>query len=95
MSEKGSPAPDAKPEHISLKIQGSGFPDLMIKVKKTTKLSKMMSAYCDRAGKQLNEVRFMFDGQKILGSQTVGDLDIDDDEDEVMIEVTSEAVGGR
>lgn len=27
---------------------------------RTTKLSKMMSAYCDRAGKDAKDVRFMF-----------------------------------
>lgn len=32
----------------------------MQRVKRTTKLSKMMNAYCDRAGKSLNEVRFMY-----------------------------------
>ncbi|KAL8283783.1 hypothetical protein RQP46_005215 [Phenoliferia psychrophenolica] len=66
----------------------------MIKVKKTTKLSKMMAAYCDRAGKDLKEVRFMYDGNKIQPSDTVGDLDIDDDDEEVQIDVASEAVGG-
>lgn len=55
----------------------------------------MMNAYCERAGKQLAEVRFMFDGTKVLGHQTIADLDVDDDDEEVMIEVTSEAVGGR
>ncbi|ORY88209.1 ubiquitin-2 like Rad60 SUMO-like-domain-containing protein [Leucosporidium creatinivorum] len=88
--------PEVKPEnvHVALKISGSGFPDLLIKVKKTTKLSKMMSAYCERAGKSLGEVRFMFDGERLRPEQTVGELDIDDDDDEVLIEVASEAVGG-
>ncbi|SCV74452.1 BQ2448_8091 [Microbotryum intermedium] len=119
MSEERQEAPEVKPqaEHVSLKIAGQGFPDLMIKVKKTTKLQKMMAAYCERAGKSLSEVRFMFgksrsrpygeeaasspnrhsfptDGVKLRGDQTVASLDIDDDEDEVLIEVASEAVGG-
>ncbi|TNY23905.1 ubiquitin-2 like Rad60 SUMO-like-domain-containing protein [Rhodotorula diobovata] len=100
---------DKKPEtqHISLKaslssrgqpqqIQGAGFPDLVIKVKKTTKLSKMMNAYCQRAGKSLNEVRFMYEGERLQPDQTVESLDIDDleEDDEVIIDVASEAVGG-
>ncbi|SGZ23828.1 BQ5605_C023g09643 [Microbotryum silenes-dioicae] len=105
MSEERQEAPEVKPqaEHVSLKIAGQGFPDLMIKVKKTTKLQKMMAAYCERAGKSLSEVRFMFGkfptsvllyGVKLRGDQNVASLDIDDDEEEVMIEVASEAVGG-
>ncbi|GAA6036341.1 hypothetical protein JCM8097_001675 [Rhodosporidiobolus ruineniae] len=85
---------EVKPEaqHISLKIQGPGFPELVIKVKKTTKLSKMMSAYCDRAGKQPNEVRFMYDGNRLQGHQLVEDLELDEDETEVVIDVAQEAV---
>ncbi|GAA5868381.1 hypothetical protein JCM8547_002172 [Rhodosporidiobolus lusitaniae] len=87
---------EVKPEaqHVSLKIQGHGFPELVIKVKRTTKLSKMMTAYCDRAGKQLTEVRFMHDGTKLSATQTVEDLELDDDEQEAIIDVASEAVGG-
>ncbi|KAM0746107.1 hypothetical protein T439DRAFT_330080 [Meredithblackwellia eburnea MCA 4105] len=97
MSDNEQPQ-ETKPEgnqHISLKIAGSGFPDLLIKVKRTTKLSKMMNAYCERAGKSLNEVRFMFDGNKIKPTDTIADLEIEEDEDEITIDVTSEAVGGR
>ncbi|GAA5886304.1 hypothetical protein JCM6882_001597 [Rhodosporidiobolus microsporus] len=83
------------PQHVSLKIKGPGFPELVIKVKKTTKLSKMMTAYCERAGKTQGEVRFMYDGSKLQGHMTVSDLDIDEDEgEEVQIDVTQEAVGG-
>ncbi|GAA6012829.1 hypothetical protein JCM10207_005377 [Rhodosporidiobolus poonsookiae] len=87
---------EVKPEnqHISLKIQGAGFPELVIKVKRTTKLSKMMNAYCDRAGKNMNEIRFMHDGNKLAAHQVVGDLELDDDENEAVIDVAQEAVGG-
>ncbi|GAA5968437.1 hypothetical protein JCM11641_007637 [Rhodosporidiobolus odoratus] len=87
---------EVKPEaqHISLKIQGAGFPELVIKVKKTTKFSKMMSAYCERAGKALTEVRFMHDGEKLMGHQTVSELELDEDETEAIIDVAQEAVGG-
>ncbi|GAA5929969.1 hypothetical protein JCM21900_004770 [Sporobolomyces salmonicolor] len=96
MSDREQEQPEVKPEssHVSLKIQGSGFPDLVIKVKKTTKLQKMMTAYCDRAGKSINEVRFMHDGAKLHAHQTVADLDLDEDEDEAVIDVAQEAVGG-
>ncbi|GAA5912074.1 uncharacterized protein JCM6883_007101 [Sporobolomyces salmoneus] len=93
-----SAEPEVKPEgqntHISLKIQGSGFPELVIKVKKTTRLEKMMNAYCNRAGKDLSEVRFMVDGQVLTPNQLVSELDIDEDDDEIVIDVATQAVGG-
>ncbi|KAM0786931.1 hypothetical protein ACM66B_002353 [Microbotryomycetes sp. NB124-2] len=91
--ERQDAQPEVKPEnqHVSLRIQGAGFPELLIKVKKTTKLQKMMNAYCERVGKTLREIRFLFDGHKLQGEQTVADLDIDDEDDEVVIDVVQEA----
>ncbi|GAA5828343.1 hypothetical protein JCM5353_004800 [Sporobolomyces roseus] len=94
-----SEQPEVKPEgasnsHVSLKIQGSGFPELVIKVKKTTRLEKMMNAYCQRAGKDLSEVRFMVDGTKLTPNMLVSELDVDEDDDEITIDVAQEAVGG-
>ncbi|KWU44503.1 hypothetical protein RHOSPDRAFT_25622 [Rhodotorula sp. JG-1b] len=99
MSDNGGENNEVKPEgpqHVALKLQGSGFPELVIKVKRTTKLSKMMNAYCDRAGKSLNEVRFMYEGDRLKGDMLVSDLDIDDvdADEEVVIDVAQEAVGG-
>ncbi|BGP57689.1 hypothetical protein JCM8202_005472 [Rhodotorula sphaerocarpa] len=98
MSDHGGEQPEVKPEnqHVALKLQGPGFPELVIKVKRTTKLSKMMNAYCDRAGKSLSEVRFMYEGTRLQPDQLVSDLDIEDLEadDEVVIDVAQEAVGG-
>ncbi|GAA5831988.1 hypothetical protein JCM11251_002774 [Rhodosporidiobolus azoricus] len=97
MSDNEQPEQKPAAEHVSLKIRGTGFPELVIKVKKTTKLSKMMSAYCERAGKNQNEVRFVYDGQKLQGTMTVADLEIDDEAEageEVLIDVMQEAVGG-
>ncbi|GAA5948446.1 hypothetical protein JCM3765_001423 [Sporobolomyces pararoseus] len=94
MSAEAEVKPEGQATHISLKIQGSGFPELVIKVKKTTRLEKMMNAYCQRAGKDLSEVRFMVDGVKLTPNQLVSDLDIDEDDEEITIDVTQEAVGG-
>ncbi|POY75873.1 hypothetical protein BMF94_0955 [Rhodotorula taiwanensis] len=98
MSDNGGEQQEVKPEnqHVALKLQGQGFPELVIKVKRTTKLSKMMQAYCDRAGKSMGEIRFMHDGNKLVPEATVNDLDLDDvDEgEEVIIDVAQEAIGG-
>ncbi|KAK4052825.1 SUMO protein smt3 [Microbotryomycetes sp. JL201] len=94
--ERQEAQPEVKPEnqHVSLRIQGPGFPDLLIKVKKSTKLQKMMNAYCERAGKTTADIRFMFDGHRLQGDQTVADLDIDEDDEEIMIDVVQQAIGG-
>lgn len=35
------------------------------KIKRNTQLKKLMQAYCDRQGFQMNTIRFMFDGNPI------------------------------
>ncbi|GAA5992159.1 hypothetical protein JCM10908_001795 [Rhodotorula pacifica] len=97
MSDNGGDNQEVKPEgpqHVALKLQGSGFPELVIKVKKSTKLAKMMNAYCDRAGKALNEVRFMYEGTRLKPEMFVHELDIDDVEadEEIVIDVAQEAM---
>lgn len=39
------------------------------KIKRNTQLKKLMQAYCDRQGFQMNTIRFMFDGNH-LGPET-------------------------
>ena len=46
--------------------------------KKTTALSKLMNAFCQRQGVNLNAVRFLFDGERIAPHQTPADLGMED-----------------
>ena len=39
-------------------------------MKKTTKLSKLMDAYCKRVGVRMDQIRFLFDGDRIQPEQT-------------------------
>ena len=39
------------------------------KIKRNTQLKKLMQAYCDRQGFQMNTIRFTFDGNH-LGPET-------------------------
>lgn len=58
------------------------------KVKKTTKLKKLMDAYCARVGKEAGSIRFLFDGDRIAPDSTPNDLGMEDeDEIDAMVEV--------
>lgn len=37
-------------------------------------MQKVMRAYCERVGSSLDAVRFLFDGERVRGYQTVGVL---------------------
>ncbi|KAI9728079.1 MAG: hypothetical protein M1834_007795 [Cirrosporium novae-zelandiae] len=61
------------------------------KVKQTTCLDKLMEAFCNKSGKALSEVRFLWEGERIIKGQTPRDLGLTNGD---IIEVHSEQVGG-
>ena len=50
------------------------------KIKRHTKLKKLMEAYCLRQGLVLAQVRFLFDGARLRDTQTPDELDMEDDD---------------
>ena len=64
--------------HIQLKVKDQQGIEVMFKIKKTTPLRKLMSAYCSRLGLQLSQVRFMVDGERIDPDDTAEKLSLED-----------------
>jgi len=93
--ENGSPAgagadnPPA-PEHLNIKVTDNNN-EVFFKIKKSTKLEKLMTAFCERQGKTLNSVRFLFEGQRVQPTDTPDTLEMQDGD---TLEVHQEQVGG-
>ena len=60
----GHDAPPPPTEHLNIKVTDNNN-EVFFKIKRSTKLEKLMNAFCDRQGKQLSTVRFLFDGQRV------------------------------
>ncbi|KAJ9108692.1 hypothetical protein QFC21_000012 [Naganishia friedmannii] len=85
--QQGSaPPPEVKPEQTSMNIK------VFFKIKRTTKLNKLKNAYADRVGKQVNSIRFFYDGNRVLDEDTPESLELEDGD---AIEVQLEQVGGQ
>ena len=74
MTEAGSPAAGggetaAAPEHLNIKVTDNNN-EVFFKIKRSTQLKKLMDAFCDRQGKQLSTVRFLFDGTRVRPDDT-------------------------
>lgn len=65
-SPAGAPAEAPQPpsEHLNIKVT-DGNNEVFFKIKRSTKLEKLMNAFCERQGKQISTVRFLFDGQRV------------------------------
>merc|ERR1739849_7189 len=91
MSEDKS---DKKPEgveHVNLKVCGQDGSVVQFKIKKNTQLKKLMNAYCDRQGLDINQIRFRFDGTPINETDSPASLDMEDDD---TIDVFTQQTGG-
>jgi len=72
-------------------VVGQDSNEIFFKIKKQTRLQRLMEAYCDRVGKTLSSVRFLYDGERVNAQQTAEDLDLNDGD---QIEAMVEQIGG-
>jgi len=78
-------------EPVRLRCVNEIGEEVNFKVKPNTKVGKIMKAYCLRFGVQLNEIRFLFDGNRLNGQQTVAKAGLVDED---TIDVYAEQRGG-
>ncbi|KAJ1729516.1 SUMO protein smt3 [Coemansia sp. Benny D160-2] len=79
-------------DHINIKVVSADNSEVMFKIKRSTKLAKLMQAYCARAGKSFDTVRFLVDGERINGDSTPDSLGLEDGD---AIDAMTEQIGGR
>ena len=66
---------------ITIKIWDmSSGEDTFFKVKYTTKLDKVFNAFATRKGVAASDLRFLFNGGRVSGEQTVADIGMEDDD---------------
>nr|VZI46060.1 unnamed protein product [Spirometra erinaceieuropaei] len=78
-------------EPINLTVHGQDGSVIHFKIKRTTPLKKLMTAYCDRLGLTLSNVRFTCDGEHVQQEDTPESLDLNDHD---TIEVFQTQTGG-
>jgi len=80
----------ANSEHLNIKVTDNNN-EVFFKIKRSTKLEKLMTAFCERQGKSMNSVRFLFDGSRVQPTDTPDTLEMTDGD---TLEVHQEQVGG-
>ncbi|KAL2128033.1 hypothetical protein VTI74DRAFT_6741 [Chaetomium olivicolor] len=80
----------AATEHLNIKVTDNNN-EVFFKIKRSTKLEKLMTAFCERQGKSLASVRFLFEGQRVQPTDTPDTLEMTDGD---TLEVHQEQVGG-
>uniref|UniRef100_A0A4X2M4W3 Small ubiquitin-related modifier n=1 Tax=Vombatus ursinus TaxID=29139 RepID=A0A4X2M4W3_VOMUR len=80
VNEKPKEGVKTENNHINLKVAGQDVSMVQFKIKRHTPLSELTKAYCERPGLSMTQVRFRFDGQPINKTDTLAQLDIEDDD---------------
>lgn len=78
---------------IKIKVSSQSFKDLVFGIKTTTKMAKVMQAFCTRTGLQIHTVRFLFDGARVNEGSTPATLGMEDG-DVLDVMVSFEGGGG-
>jgi len=61
-------------EFLNIKVKDNTGNELYFKLKPHTRLQKVMDAFCDRQGKDVRAVRFLFEGERIQLDDTAEDV---------------------
>lgn len=78
-------------EPITIRVKDQTGEETMFKIKKSTKMSKVFSAYAQRKGVEVSSIRFLLDGERINDTDTPKMLEL---EDEDQIDCVLQQVGG-
>ena len=68
-NNSGADAAAPAVEHLNIKVTDNNN-EVFFKIKRSTKLEKLMTAFCERQGKTLASVRFLFEGQRVQPTDT-------------------------
>lgn len=87
-----APAPaEGGNQHIQLKVRSVDDNVVYFRIKRKTKMEKLMSTYCARLGQSMDAVRFLYDGERIRGDHTPEELGMEDND---LIDAMVQQVGG-
>ena len=82
----------AKGEHLNIKVKDQNGNEVFFRMRKGAPLKKLMTAYCERQGVQENQIKFLYDGVRLMPEMTPASRDMEDgDEVDAMIPM----LGGR
>jgi small ubiquitin-related modifier len=77
---------------LTIRVRDQASDETFFKVKKTTKMGKLIDAYAKRKGIDVTTIRFLVDGRRVERDDTPKTLEL---QDEDQIDCLLESVGGR
>ena len=84
VKREGTPASRTRrrtttPSSLNIRLRDQTGEETFFKVKTTTKLDKVFNAFATRKGVAASDLRFLLEGARVRGDQTVADIGMEDD----------------
>lgn len=79
-------------EHIQVTVTAQTGGDVMFRIKPTTAMGKMFDAYHGRMGTKAGSTRFLYNGERLLPTNTPKELDMHDGD---VIDAVLQQTGGE
>ncbi len=65
---------------LNIKVASQDGEEMHFKIKETTTLDRLMTAYCERKGVPPDSMRFLYDGIRIAPDKSPKDLDMENED---------------
>ncbi|KAK6588645.1 hypothetical protein RS030_3416 [Cryptosporidium xiaoi] len=83
-------APDEN-QYVTVKVRSPDGEQVLYRIKKKTKLQKLMNSYCQRTGQNENSIRFLFEGERLRPEMTAEEAELQEGD---LIDAMISQVGG-
>ncbi|KAK6435263.1 hypothetical protein LTR95_008554 [Oleoguttula sp. CCFEE 5521] len=93
MADAETPAGDAPPaaEPMQLVFRDSNNTEITFTLKPTTKFAKAFEAFAKKTERKINELRFLYEGERLNGDHTIEEVGMEDGD---TVDVHMEQIGG-
>ena len=95
-NQQATPKPEADTSgpdsSIKIQVMADNGNALHFKIKKSTKMTKVLDAYAKKQGVERTQLKFLFDGEKVKADDTPDSLGMSEDD---ILDAVVEADGGH
>lgn len=78
-------------QYVTVKVRSPDGEQVLYRIKKKTRLQKLMNSYCQRTGQNEHSIRFLFEGERLRPEMTAEDVGLQEGD---LIDAMISQVGG-
>lgn len=82
---------DEQPQIINIRVRSQQGEEILFKIKPHTVMDKVIKAFSDKIGVDPSTLRLTFDGQRVTGTQTAAQIELNDGD---VLDIMEFQVGG-